>query len=501
MERILNTVLIICLVLFLYPASVFAADKTYYLDEIGMSISIPDGHTVLTRGMEGDDNDGLIEFMIEQNAYLNAWDHDLTYEIYVTVGDSPFENYDQFSNEELSEIGKLSQSGYKSRGVTYIKSDVYKNDQAKFLKIYTSHPANDGDIYSLQYNTVYDKISFNVLLQSYSSEIDLSKEALLKKIVDTIRFDAEIPIKFEPEMSEPFIYTDDSGLTFTVPANWVEEPLTEGHEAIDAKFVSSIEKTKTILFTGRDLLETASESEKQQISRSDIDNYLSTKANISEMYSCDESDVSMVTYAGVEYFCVETYSTASLYGVTASVPMTYFVRFDNGYMYIFQFSGHRDNEYYADLEALLNSAVYPGGGVAVPEIKSTPVPVKEPDINLDFGGLILSLILTVAIYSVPVIIFRYAIFKRPLDKKAAIFLTIIYGISAFIVMAAIIFALGGAYASGTAIFLWSFINYRILVGGEDRIDEELAKKAVSVSDPDPSLWNSADSENTDDKSE
>ncbi|HOP10696.1 MAG TPA: zinc ribbon domain-containing protein [Oscillospiraceae bacterium] len=84
--------------------------------------------------------------------------------------------------------------------------------------------------------------------------------------------------------------------------------------------------------------------------------------------------------------------------------------------------------------------------------------------SLEPGTLILNLILTVAIYSLPIIIYRYAIRKEPVSPKTGKAITIVYGIFAFIFMLLIASATGGS-ASGGAIFLWSYVNYKILTKG------------------------------------
>ena len=78
-----------------------------------------------------------------------------------------------------------------------------------------------------------------------------------------------------------------------------------------------------------------------------------------------------------------------------------------------------------------------------------------------------SLIVTILIYSVPVAIYRYAIRKRPLSRKKAIWFTIIYAIIAFIVMSIVKEAIDGEPAKGGGLALWSWVNYMMLSRGKD----------------------------------
>lgn len=79
-----------------------------------------------------------------------------------------------------------------------------------------------------------------------------------------------------------------------------------------------------------------------------------------------------------------------------------------------------------------------------------------------------SLVVTVLIYSVPVAIYRYAIRKKPLPPKNAIWFTIIYAIIAFIIMSIVKDAIDGEPAKGGGLALWSWVNYMMLSRGKDK---------------------------------
>ena len=106
MSRIFKVLLSFCLVFCLFPSYAFAANSTYELDELGMSIELPSDHVVFTRDIKANDlnliaygltKDGLSSLMQERSIYLNAWDEDINYEIIVTMLDSPFEDYNQLA--------------------------------------------------------------------------------------------------------------------------------------------------------------------------------------------------------------------------------------------------------------------------------------------------------------------------------------------------------------------------------------------------------------------
>lgn len=88
--------------------------------------------------------------------------------------------------------------------------------------------------------------------------------------------------------------------------------------------------------------------------------------------------------------------------------------------------------------------------------------------NFDFVYIFASLICTIIVYSLPIIIFRYAILKHPIEKDTAVAITSVYAVLAFIGMYLLIHATSGRSASGGGLFLWSYVNYRMLVGGKDK---------------------------------
>lgn len=161
-------------------------------------------------------------------------------------------------------------------------------------------------------------------------------------------------------------YTDEeSGLSFTVPTNWVETPMSKEREYLDVKFTSNTSEGLSIIFASEDIFELEdfkselSGFEKLFLSREMMGNDLFTPADIAKMLGCKESNVSVVTFGDREYFCAEFAASGEIYGLTISIPSTCLVRCENGYFYMFLFSGNRNHEYYDDFESLVTSAKYP----------------------------------------------------------------------------------------------------------------------------------------------
>ena len=375
MKKFLSTLWIFFLVFCFLPLPAFAASDTYELDELGMSIEIPSDYVVFTRDVRSDDpnlsaygvtKDELSSLMLERNVYLNAWDKDINYEIIVTMTESQLVDYNQLSDTTLNGLVSALDTEYAAMGITLIRSDIYQHSQAKFAKIYISQPNNGETAYGLQYNTVYGGKAINITLQSYSGKIDASKETIIQIIVNSVHFDNEPQYSESPAQTEAFTYTDkDSGMTFTVPANWVEAPANEENKTVHARFTSNLENGLSIAFLCQDLYELdeykteLSATERFLLSRDMIGNDAFTKADVAELYGCEEKDVAMVTYGGKEYYSAETVATTVSHGLTLSLPMTYLVRCENACMYAFVFNGHSSSEYFRDFENLVSSVTYP----------------------------------------------------------------------------------------------------------------------------------------------
>jgi hypothetical protein len=473
MKRLYSFVLMLIMVFSMSTTVFAAASKSYQLDDLGMSIDIPSEYVTFTRNISDSDPNlatygltkkDLSDLMNTRNIYLNAWDKDVTFEIIVTMVDSTITDFNLMSDTVLNTLASSFKSEYANSGVTVEKYEVYQHDQAKFIKIYISQPNGSDKAYGLQYYTVYDNKAINVTMQSYSGKIDSSKEAILQSIVSTVHFVKE-PLKLEsvPDTAA-FTYKDkDTGAEFIVPANWTQDTLSKDRQFLDVKFTSNKEPGLSILYGSTDMWGEMSASEKKGYSRADLNNEIFTVDEFAETMGVPKSNVSTVSYGNKEYYKYTTVMTSSSYGVNLEATMTCLMRIENGYAYTFQFSGDNKNAYYKDFESLLGSVKYP-------EIQGGTIVNGMPEFSA--VNILLSLLVTIIIYSVPIIIYRYGIARRPIEKGKAKKITIIYAVIAFIAMSVLIFVINGSGAAGGAILLWSWINYKVLTTGKAQNEEK-----------------------------
>lgn len=480
MTRKFAPVLLIIALIFALSLPAFAAETTpYFLDDLGLTVSIPSDLVTFTRVIDENDpnlaaygwtKEDFLSFMQTSSIYLNAWDEGGNFEIVVTMMESPISDFNAIGDAALSILASSLAPEYEAAGITYITSEIYQSSQTKFIKIYFSQTYGDATVNSIQYYTVYAGQAMNFTLHAYSGSVT-DYELQIQDIVDSVVFDVP-PQIVEVAPTNAFTYTDEGTLlTFTVPANWSGLPLSEDTETIDAKFVSNEDSGACIMYAGTDLWEKLTASERAGYTRAEIDNSIFSIADVAVMYGLSASEVSVETYGDIEYYKAVPLLSGASGELALTVEMTHLIVVKNGYLYDFQFSGTEESEYYKDFESLIMSADYhvlaaPVGGADTGQDEQTVVTDATASSGISneytLAGILLSLIITIVIYSLPIIIYRYAVRKAPVAPKKAKKITIIYGIAAAIVMVALLIALDAEVTSFGAIFFWSYVNYKML---------------------------------------
>ena len=394
------TLYLICLLILfsLVFSTAFAEnDNTYYIKEYDMSITIPKDFTVFTRDIKADDpnlakfgvtRDSLVSNMKARGNYLDALTEDRLTEIYINVNDRiGIDDFSTMSDAMLKEIALALYSELKTSGVTVTKDELYHHAQTTFIKLYGSYSAGGTTTYIREYCTVYNGNLIMITMASYAGQISASHESALQSAIESIQFDtskntANTPEPKQTQAAQPseIIYIDQkTGLKFTVPAGWKEEPLSKKRETIDVKFVSEGAAFAEIMYGSIDMWSSIPEADKAGMNRSDVNNTLFSLEDISVMMgsysggttSVSYNDITTVTYNGSEYFCLKANTSSS--GIT--IPMTQLMHIDNGYIYLFQYYGDRTGENYNGFESLLKSTVY---STPQASVTATPKPTAKP---------------------------------------------------------------------------------------------------------------------------
>lgn len=371
------------------------SDNSYYIKEFDMSISIPKEFVVFTRDIKSDDpnlakfgvtRDSLVSNMKARDNYLDALTEDRQTEIYICINKNiGIDEFSSMSDAMLKEVARALYSELQNQGVTVTKDEVYHHSQTTFIKLYGSYSISGTTTHIREYCTVYGGNLIMITMASYAGPISASYESGLQSAIDSIRFDSSktstSPEPSQTASSSSFMYTDQkTGLQFTVPAGWKEEPLSKKRNTIDAKFVSETDIFAHIFYGSIDMWESIPESEKSGLSRADVNSSLFSSEEIEAIlgsyYSGSTavsiSNVKTVTYNGIEYYYLESETSSN--GIT--LPITQLIRIDNGYTYLFQYYGTRDSDYYTDFKNLMNSAVYTATPVAA--VTAAPSATAKP---------------------------------------------------------------------------------------------------------------------------
>ena len=286
-------------------------------------------------------------------------------------------------------------------------------------------------------------------------------------------------------LAEGTIYEDaETGVQFAVPSGWTEQAPEEM-----MSYMIQLEENGVyhqIIFGYVDLWDEVSEADKVGYTRSDIDNSILNKSDFTAEPGVQS--VSTVTYNHIEYFKVSIRQTKTIGTLSGTVYLTMLVYIQDAVEYMFMYgSTSSAMSRYAGFEAMMRSVEYPAALEAAAASSShayTSSTTRSSGTDISGGVIFLSLIVTIAVYSLPIIIYRYGIRKRPVSPKKAKTITIVWAIIGFFIMTFIVIALGGSGgATGGGIFLWSYVNYRMLKSGwEDEIDRDQSRTYVTLND-------------------
>ncbi len=464
------------------PLVALAENDIYYLDEPGLTIELGGDFMAFTRGVQEDDpnltkiglsREEFLSLMREQNAYLVAWDESLDKELLVSVVEVPANDLNQFSDTQTGFLLAIIKGIYENAGIDFLQSDTYSTKQAKFARVQFAGDDGIEAFYGLQYVTIRDGKLINIALRSYDGPLRASQKGFLQRIVDRVVFDAPLKPEPEPVRTPAFLFTDPtSGIAFTVPANWQEEPMTEEREYLDAKFVSTLDAGLSMFYSCADLWSELSEAEKSLLPRALCDSSAFTGAEIARILGYAEDEFSVVSIAGDQYYSVQTVLLETFYGIPVEVPATMMARIENGYLFLFQFAGATDNAHYNDFRALMNSVDF--SGVHGNET------LEEDLTRLYWIEILFALVVTIAIYSLPILLYRYVIRRRPMGRRKAKRVAIVYGAVAFVAMSCLIAYINGGSAAIGAVFLWSWVNYKTLTSGKKRGQSRARSTRVKV---------------------
>lgn len=485
-------VIITTLMVLLMSCTVLAyePDLSHRIDELGMTIDFPSSMYILTRDMpENDpilkvleiDKASIVEMLEAENTYLVALRSDDNTEIVVTMTENILEDFNTMGDSTLTILIDSFIDQFSQFGVNVEKYEIYNSSYERYLKMNHYQETDDGRVYSIQYYTVCDSMAINITMRSYNGPINNQDAELMESIVETAYFENAKPMAEDMPDTDSFVYVDEStGCEFTVPANWNANDKSQEKKYLKVMLTSKKDVAVCINYSSMDLWEQLPESEKRFMSRRECNNDKISAEVVAESLNVDSSMISKKSFGQYEYFFYSGESIGALEETGFNANITACTKVDNGFMYIFNFITDSQGSYYEDFEELMESVKFPAtesttdndtygetSGESEPEIYDGNKPTVD-DISNDFAiNIFMSLLFTILIYTVPIIFLRYCIIKHPVEKSKALKITVVYGVIAFFVMHGLIYLANGGSGIGGAIVLWSFVNYMILIKGNN----------------------------------
>lgn len=362
MKKIFGIVFALFLVLNLaIPAR--AVSTEYEIPEFGLTISIPEGYAVFTRDMK--DTDPLLQdygFTMEDvmdilgtDIYLDAIGIECDEEIVVSMYEDMGLDLSGLGDTALRLLASGFEEGYEEAGAKVFSMEVYHHPKLNFLRCYLYMP--EENTYVLQYYTIYDGNGLSVTLRSYSGAISDDQEKKIQSVIDSVAIPSYTPEKPQAEEAPAFLYTDqETGVTFTIPAGWVERSPSKEWEYMDAVFSFTEDPGLQIVYGSKDLSAELSALDRLLLEQGTLGEEVC--AALAEEMGVPESAVSMKTYHEEDYFLVEASYTSEEYGMKVTATVTQAIHIEGGWVYLFQVVGKQSDLAYGELEKVLESVEY-----------------------------------------------------------------------------------------------------------------------------------------------
>ncbi len=195
---------------------------------------------------------------------------------------------------------------------------------------------------------------------------------------------------FSSNTGEETMYTDeDTGNTLSIPSDWNISEVKDDAVA-KAEFTNTQDPSAVVQYGSADMWNNLSQTMQKKISREEFDNEMYTPEEIAELVDTKEKYVDSVDINDITYFRAEIGKQRFF---SFKVTDTYLIRVENGWMYVYAFSGSNSHKQYDTFENIVASATYAAIKVlpeetapeTVPETTAAPTEAEpiEEDIYAD----------------------------------------------------------------------------------------------------------------------
>ena len=373
---------------------VCAADDVteYRIDEIGLTVEIPNDFAVFTREIDENDpalpkygltKDFVLSSFQEDNIYLSALNESGGPDVIIRA----FENNYYISTEDEDDLLWWERFYTENvPGYTMLNNALYSAPQRNWCCFHytiTNDDQTQDHAISLVYATEASIYTF--LYYSVGAPLPEGSAALMQSIVDSAIFDEDAE-NAEPNWTTrvgPFTYeNEDFEISFRVSSGWAQY-LDDTMGADEAYFYSSDNEMRYFTLDIYDYWAELSEEDQDAIDPTVIDTQYFLPNDLAALFGYPSGSFSRARYGDTLYF-----TGHDVYDQEGYDPYTYtfFITVHNGYIYWFEFEGTTDDTQFADVEQMLSSLTFfsdePASAVSTapePAAEAEPVSAQEPD--------------------------------------------------------------------------------------------------------------------------
>ena len=183
---------------------VLAADSSYDLPEIDISVTIPDSYVVITNetiddviyeyvgsDLDSSERAALKELLLSPGTYMILWSQN-DFEVTIAVQDNSYKNEsfaDYSDSEIIEEYGGAVTHTLEQRGAKVLgKPEIFQHPQIKMCKVAYSLTSDGSTRYLLSYTTVLNGKTYNFLFSSYKPILHQTNAVNAREIMEGVRF-------------------------------------------------------------------------------------------------------------------------------------------------------------------------------------------------------------------------------------------------------------------------------------------------------------------------
>lgn len=154
-----------------------------------------------------------------------------------------------------------------------------------------------------------------------------------------------------------FVYKDvDSGNCLSLPEGWDLE--YEDGSLVKVTFLPEDNNSALMQYGSTDYWNSLDADSKRKTPRTSFDNSHFSAADLAELVGCTSRDVKRITMNGTEYYRASFQKNVPSGKFSVTLDMTYWVRYHNGWIYVYQYVGSETNVLYRQFKDMIATASY-----------------------------------------------------------------------------------------------------------------------------------------------